>query len=99
VTGSVTLVVQSVLTGVGSATAHLRIGHLPAPGNNHVIDVDGIVPGPQHPLIYPQKSSLIDQGFDEALHMPDGEAGDRSETLIGNPGVFAKKVGFGEDGV
>jgi hypothetical protein len=31
--------------------------------------------------------------------MPDGEARDRSETLIGNPGVFAKKVGFGEDGV
>jgi hypothetical protein len=31
--------------------------------------------------------------------MPDGEARDGSETVIGNPGVFAKEVGFGEDGV
>jgi hypothetical protein len=30
--------------------------------------------------------------------MPDGEARDRSETLIGDPGVLAKEVGFGEDG-
>jgi hypothetical protein len=106
VTGSVTLVVQSVRYGVTSAKlacpptgAHVLKGALPAPGDNHIIDVYSIVPRPQHPLVYPQESSFKDEGFHKPLHMPDGEAGDTSETLIGNPGVLAKEVGFGEDGV
>src|SRR2546430_7582731 len=99
VTCSVTLVVQSVRSGVTSANALVLKGDLPAPGDNYIVDVDGIVPRPKHPLIYPQKSPFKDQGFDKPLHMPDGEARDGSETLIGHPGVFAKEVRFGEDGV
>src|SRR5215208_6248869 len=37
VTPLVTLVVQSVLAGVGFATAHVLIGDLTAPGNNHIV--------------------------------------------------------------
>ena len=99
VTALVTLVVQSVLTGVGSATAHLRKAHLPAPGNDDVVDVDGIVAVPQDPLVDPQESSLIDEGFDQTFDVPDGKSRNASDTLIGDPGVFAKEIGFGEDGV
>jgi len=61
VTALVTLVVYSVLPGVFFANAHLRKAHLPAPGNNHIVDVDGVVPRPQYPLRNPQEPSLIDQ--------------------------------------
>jgi len=57
------------------------------------------MPRPKHPLIYPQESPFIDEGFDQPLHMPDRKTRDGSETLIGNSGVFPKKVGLGEDGV
>src|SRR5215211_2475944 len=98
VTALVTLVVYSVLTGVGSATAHVLEGGLTPPRHHHIVEVYCVMPGPQHPLIYPQESSLKDKGFDQAFHMPDGEAGDGSEALIGNPGVLAKEVCFGEYG-
>src|SRR5947207_15710944 len=87
VTDPVTLVVQSVRYGVGSATAHVLKGDLPAPRDNYIVDVNGIMPRPQHLLIYPQESPFKDQGFHKPHHMPDGEARDTSEKLIGNPGV------------
>ena len=70
-TALVTLVVQSVLAGVFVASLYLLIGHLPAPGDHHIVDIDGVMPGPQHLLIYPEKSSLKDEGFDKAHDMPD----------------------------
>jgi hypothetical protein len=57
------------------------------------------VSGPENAFIYPKKPSLIDEGFDEAFDMPDGEAGDGGDALICNPGLLAKHIGFGEDGV
>jgi hypothetical protein len=99
VTALVTLVVHSVLPGVRTATTHLLIGHFPPPGHYHIITVDGIVPRPEYPLIYPKKPPFIDEGFDKPHHMPDGKPCDRSETLISNPGVLPKEVGFGEDSV
>ena len=99
VTGAVTLVVHSVLTGVFSANPHLLKGDLPAPGDDHIVDIDGVMPRPEYPLIYPQESPLEDEGFDQPLHMPDREPGNGSETLIGDPGMLAKHIGFGKDGV
>ena len=99
VTGFVILVVHFVRSGVLSATAHLRKGHLPAPGDDDMVDVDGIVAVPEDLLINPKKPPVLDEGFDKAHHMPDGEARHGSETLIGNLGVLAKHIGFGEDGV
>jgi len=64
-----------------------------------MVDVDGIVAVPQDPLIHPQQPPLPDEGFDEAYDMPDGEASDASDTLIGNPGVLAVEIGFGKNGV
>ena len=98
-TPDVTLVVQSVLSGVFAANAHLLIGGLPAPGDNHMVDVDGVVAWPQHPLINPQEPPLKDQGFHQAYDMPDGEARDASETLISNPSVFTKEIRLRQDGV
>ena len=93
----VTLVVQSVRSDGFSANAHLLIGDLPAPGNHHMVDVDGIVAVPENPLVNAEKPPFLDQGFDQAYHMPDGEAGDAGDAFIGNLGVFAVEVGFGED--
>jgi hypothetical protein len=45
VTPHVTLVVQSVLAGVFSANAHLRIGDFLPPRHHHMVDVDGVGPG------------------------------------------------------
>jgi hypothetical protein len=57
------------------------------------------VPGPQYPFLNPQETAFIDQGFHKAYNMANGKAGDASETLIGNPGMLPKEVGFGENGV
>jgi hypothetical protein len=57
------------------------------------------VPGPQYPLGNPQEASLKDEGFHQALDMPDRKPRNASETLIGNPGVLAKEIRFGENGV
>ena len=51
----VTLVVHSVRSCRFSANTHLYKGDLPAPGNNHIVDVDGVVPRPQDPLVNPQE--------------------------------------------
>jgi hypothetical protein len=59
-----------------------------------MVDVDGVVSRKDDPLINPEKPPLEDQGLDEPHHMPDGEAGDTGDTLIGNPGVFPIEVGF-----
>jgi hypothetical protein len=99
VTASVTLVVQSVLAGVFSANAHLLIADLPAPGNDDMVNIDGIVTRPEDPFINSKKPPLVDEGFDETYDMPDGKPCDGSETLIGNPGVSSVEVRFGEDGV
>ena len=98
-TPPVTLVVQSVLAGVWSANAHVLKGHLSAPGNDDMVDIDGIVPRPQDPLINPQEPTLKDEGFDKPHHVPDGEAGNPGNALIGNPGVLAKEVCFGKEGI
>jgi hypothetical protein len=63
------------------------------------VDVDGVVPGPQHPLSNPKKPALKDQGFDQAFDVPDGEARDAGEALIGDPGVLAEHICFGKDGI
>ena len=64
VTASVTLVVLFVLAGVFSANAHLLIGDFPPPRHHHMVDVDGVVPGPQPPLINPQEPPLEDVSLD-----------------------------------
>jgi hypothetical protein len=51
----VTLVVHSVRSCRFSANTHLYKGDLPAPGNNHIVDVDGVVPRLQDPLVNPQE--------------------------------------------
>jgi hypothetical protein len=97
VTAHVTLVVLFVLAGVRTAASHLLIGNLPTPGNNHIVDVDGIVPRPEDPLLNPEKPPFVDEGFHKPFHMPDGKPGDASETLIGNPGVLAEEIGLAEN--
>jgi hypothetical protein len=99
VTAHVTLVVLFVLLGVFAANTHVLIRDLPAPGDHHIVDVDGVMPRPEHPLGNPQETAFNGEGFDEAFDMPDGKACDGSETLKGNPGALAKHVGFGEDGI
>jgi hypothetical protein len=99
VTARVTLVVLFVLVGVRTAASHPAKRGLSPPRYHHIVDVDGVMPRPEHLLIYPQETAFIDEGFHKPHHMPDGESGDTSETLIGNPGMLAKEVGFGENGV
>src|SRR5947207_14925029 len=88
VTDPVTLVVQSVRYGVGSANAYVLKGDLPAPRDNYIVDINGVVPRPEDPLIYPQETAFIDQGFHNSLYMPDRKAGNPSKTLIGDPGML-----------
>jgi hypothetical protein len=54
---------------------------------------------PERPPVNTQKALLTLQGFDQPHHMPAGKPRNASETLIGHPGVLAKKVGFRKDGV
>ena len=89
----VTLVVQSVLTGVFSANPHLRKAHLSAPGNDHMVDVDGIMPWPEDFLVNPKKPTLKDQGFHQPFDMARAKAGDASDARIGNLGVLTRPRG------
>ena len=98
-TGLVTLVVQPILPGVFSPNTHILKGDFPSPGDHHMVDVDGIVPRPEDPLINPQQSTLIDERFDKAHHVPDRKPRYASETLIRNPGMLAEHVCLGEDRV
>jgi hypothetical protein len=54
---------------------------------------------PEHALVHPQEPAFFDEGFDQAFDVANGKAGHAGEALIGNLGMLAKEVGFGEDGV
>jgi hypothetical protein len=71
-TPDVTLVVHSVLPVFFSANAHLLIAHLPAPGNNHMVDVDGIVARPQDPPVNAKQAPFTHQDVDLGAWLPMG---------------------------
>ena len=59
-------------SGLFPANAHLRKGYLPAPGDNHMVDVDCVVPPPQDPPVNAKQAPFTHQDVDLGAWLPMG---------------------------
>ena len=93
VRGSRTLVVLFV----PSKTWALVVERISAPGNDNMIDIDGVVPCPEYPSLHPQLVAQLLQPGNGSVDRTSRKSGDRLDCLMGDPGMLAVDIGFGEN--